>query len=71
MTLLQSEIPAHQHNLMASTSPANRTAPAGNSLARASGATPYIAAGGSTTTMAAARCFPPAEASPTTTCSRT
>jgi microcystin-dependent protein len=42
VTLLASEIAAHSHALMASSSTANRTAPAGNSFARtASGATPY------------------------------
>jgi microcystin-dependent protein len=44
VTLLESEIPSHSHNVMASSSTANRTAPVGNSFARtASGATPYIA----------------------------
>jgi microcystin-dependent protein len=43
VTLLESEIPVHSHFLMGSTSNANRTAPQGNSLARASGATPYVA----------------------------
>jgi microcystin-dependent protein len=52
VTLLQTEIPVHTHVLRTSTSPANRTAPSGNSIARASGATPYIAPGGQTTTMA-------------------
>ena len=52
VTLLQSEMPVHSHTVGASASPANRTAPAGNSLARASGATPYIAPGGPTATLA-------------------
>jgi len=52
VSLLQSEMPAHSHALMAVSSAANRTAPAGNSLARASGATPYVAAGGATTVLA-------------------
>lgn len=44
VTLLDSEMPAHNHALMANTSPANRTAPGGNSFARVpSGGTPYIA----------------------------
>jgi microcystin-dependent protein len=44
VSLLESEIPSHSHSVMASTSPGNRTAPAGNSFARTvSGATPYIA----------------------------
>jgi microcystin-dependent protein len=41
VTLLESEIPSHSHALMASSSPANRTAPGGNSFARVTGATPY------------------------------
>jgi microcystin-dependent protein len=42
VTLLQSEIPAHNHQLMASGSTSNRSAPGGNSFARvASGGTPY------------------------------
>jgi microcystin-dependent protein len=52
VTLLQSEIPAHSHNLMSSTTNANRTAPQGNSLAKVLGATPYAPSGGPTTTLA-------------------
>jgi microcystin-dependent protein len=42
VSLLESEIPAHSHTLMASAAPGNRTNPTGNSFARTSGATPYI-----------------------------
>lgn len=43
--LIEAEMPSHSHNVMASSSTANRTSPVGNSFARAaSGATPYIAA---------------------------
>ena len=52
VALQPSEMPAHTHTVSASTSPANRTAPAGNSVARASGATPYIPPGGGTTSLA-------------------
>jgi microcystin-dependent protein len=52
VTLLESEIPVHTHTLMASASPGNRTAPQGNSIARASGATPYAPAGGQTVLLA-------------------
>jgi microcystin-dependent protein len=52
VTLLQSEIPFHSHNLMSNSSAANRTAPQGNSFARATGATPYAPVGGQTTTLA-------------------
>jgi microcystin-dependent protein len=44
VTLLESEIPSHSHGLMASAVAGNRTNPAGNSIARTSGASPYIPA---------------------------
>ena len=44
VTLLESEIPVHTHALMAQPAPANRTNPAGNSIARASAGTPYASA---------------------------
>jgi microcystin-dependent protein len=47
VTLLESEIPAHSHTLMASTTTASKPSPAGNALARAgSGGTPYVAPAG-------------------------
>jgi microcystin-dependent protein len=42
VTLLQSEIPAHQHGLQAIGLAANRTTPVANSIARVVGATPYL-----------------------------
>jgi microcystin-dependent protein len=45
VTLLESEMPAHGHVLNANAAPGNRTSPAGNSLARTSGAAPYAPAG--------------------------
>jgi len=42
VTLLESEIPSHSHALMASSTTGSKSLPSGNSLARASGATPYI-----------------------------
>jgi microcystin-dependent protein len=51
VTLLQSEMPAHSHTLMASASAGNRTAPLGNALARVSGATPYAPAGAATAAL--------------------
>src|SRR4051794_10962968 len=42
VTLLETEIPAHSHQLMALGALANRTNPIGNSLARASAGSPYI-----------------------------
>jgi len=44
VTLLQSEIPAHSHNLMGVGVAGNRTNPAGNTLARTTGAMPYAPA---------------------------
>ena len=47
VTLLESEIPAHSHALMASTTSSTKPAPADNALTRIqSGATPYVAAAG-------------------------
>jgi microcystin-dependent protein len=42
VTLLESEIPAHNHNVMGVNSNANRTNPIGNSISRAVNATPYF-----------------------------
>ena len=44
VSLLESEIPAHSHGMMANTTTGTKSIPTGNSLARASGATPYLAA---------------------------
>ncbi|HEX8457836.1 MAG TPA: tail fiber protein [Pyrinomonadaceae bacterium] len=54
VTLLLSEIPLHPHALMANTTTGTKSTPAGNSLARTSGATPYLPTTGSpaTTLMA-------------------
>ena len=46
VTLLESEIPAHSHNLMASSSTSRKPSPANNSFAKGSGATPYLAPAG-------------------------
>jgi microcystin-dependent protein len=42
VTLLESEMPAHTHALTAQTTAASKSTPAANSLARVSGATPYL-----------------------------
>jgi microcystin-dependent protein len=42
VSLLESEIPSHSHSLMCLAAPANRTAPGGNSFAKASGTAPYV-----------------------------
>src|SRR5450432_3402520 len=45
VSLLESEIPGHSHTMMSLPAPANRTAPAGNSLARVAGLKgPYVPA---------------------------
>ena len=46
VTLLASEIPSHSHGMIAATSTATKSVPSGNSLSRASGATPYVAPAG-------------------------
>jgi len=42
VTLLESEIPAHSHALNALAAVGNRTTPVGNTIARVTGATPYL-----------------------------
>ena len=47
VSLLESEIPAHSHPLMASTTTASKPSPVGNALTRAgAGGTPYVAPAG-------------------------
>src|SRR5690349_4827562 len=48
VSLLESEIPAHSHSMMASTVTATKSNPEQRVLAKASGATPYLAPGGAT-----------------------
>ena len=60
VTLLESEIPAHSHALMASGPVGNRTNPIGNSLARASGGTPYIPPAGAPLVSMASQSLAPA-----------
>ena len=42
VTLLESEIPAHSHSLMATTQPGNQPPPNANSLAKTTGFQPYL-----------------------------
>jgi microcystin-dependent protein len=42
VTLLESEIPAHSHALMAQNAPADTNLPGGNTIARVIGPTPYL-----------------------------
>lgn len=46
VTLTQAEMPSHSHSLMANTTTGSKSTPANNSLARVSGATPYLAPAG-------------------------
>ena len=46
VTLLESEIPAHSHSLMGSTTTATKSLATGNSFAKGSGITPYLAPAG-------------------------
>ncbi len=52
VTLLESEIPAHSHNLVASSVPSTKSTPDANALSRiGTGGTPYKAAGSAQVTM--------------------
>jgi microcystin-dependent protein len=46
VTLLESEIPSHPHNLMATAVTGTQSLPTSNSISRVSGATPYLAPAG-------------------------
>jgi microcystin-dependent protein len=46
VTLLESEIPAHSHTLNALAAVGNRTTPVTNTIARVTGATPYVVPAG-------------------------
>jgi microcystin-dependent protein len=46
VTLLESEIPAHNHSLLGSTAPGNNKNPAGNVLARSTGGNVYLPSAG-------------------------
>jgi microcystin-dependent protein len=59
VTLLPTELPAHNHNLMANAGAANRTAPANNSIGRVAGAQPYAPAAAPTAQLAG-QALPPA-----------
>jgi microcystin-dependent protein len=52
VTLLESEIPSHQHGLMCNAGTANRSTPVSNSIARTSGAAAYSPPPGPTAQLA-------------------
>ncbi len=60
IALLESEIPAHGHALMAQPAPADTNVPAGGSIARVTGAAPYRAASGATVVPMSAQALAPA-----------
>jgi microcystin-dependent protein len=51
VSLLESEIPSHVHNLMAQAGVGNRTNPVGNAIARVQGATAYTPVGATATQL--------------------
>jgi microcystin-dependent protein len=59
VTLLESEIPAHNHSVMPQGAPGDTNLPAGNAIARTVGATPYLPPGGGLVAMAP-QALPPA-----------
>jgi microcystin-dependent protein len=59
VTLLESEIPAHNHALMSLGAPANRTNPIGNTIARVSAGNAYVAPPSAMVSMAP-EALPPA-----------
>jgi microcystin-dependent protein len=58
--LLESEIPAHVHTLQCAVVPGNRTTPVGNSIARVTGASPYLPPAGAPLASAAFQALAPA-----------
>ena len=60
VTLLESEIPAHSHALNGLAAVGNRTTPVGNSIARVTGATPYLPPAGAALVPMAFQALPPA-----------
>ena len=60
VSLLESEIPAHSHSVLAQNAPGNRTNPIGNSFARLSSGNAYIPPAGAPLVAMAAETLPPA-----------
>jgi microcystin-dependent protein len=60
VTLLESEIPTHSHNLMAQGAPADTNVPANDSIARVVGATPYLPPAGAPLVSMAPNALAPA-----------
>jgi microcystin-dependent protein len=60
VSLLESEIPSHTHALQAQAAPADTNLPAGTSLARVTGATPYLPPAGAPLVSMAPQALAPA-----------
>jgi microcystin-dependent protein len=60
VTLLESEMPAHSHALTAQTGVGTKSTPAANSIARVSGATPYLPPAGAAVVPMASQAVTPA-----------
>ncbi len=60
VSLLESEIPSHSHSLMCLPAPADAQTPAGNSIARITGASPYLPPSGATLTSMSDQAIAPA-----------
>jgi microcystin-dependent protein len=60
VSLLESEIPAHAHTMMAQGAPADTNVPVNFSIARVVGATPYLAPAGAPLVPMADQALPPA-----------
>lgn len=60
VTLLDAEMPSHGHTLRGLAAVGNRTTPVGNSIARVTGATPYLPPAGAALTQMAFQALSPA-----------
>jgi microcystin-dependent protein len=60
VTLLESEIPAHSHGLVAQSAPADTNIPGGDSIARVIGASPYRPVAGAALTPMSSQALAPA-----------
>jgi microcystin-dependent protein len=60
VTLLESEIPAHAHAVLAQAPVGDTNIPTNNAIARTTGATPYIPPAGASLVSMSAQALPPA-----------
>lgn len=71
VSLLESEIPSHSHTQMANSTTASKSLPNGNSFAKASSMTPYLAPAGAPMVNLSDNTIAPVVTSRITTCSPT